>query len=67
MASRVKYKEPPSKGRGVTKTYRQTKRDEGETTKNCYFYKDGDPKFAGVRVCINPRRYKKIDALIQGV
>ena len=69
MTSKFKFKEPPSKGdrnRNAAKTFRQTKRDEGEVAKNCYFYKDGDNKFAGVKVCINPRRYKRIEALIQG-
>ncbi|XP_012939779.1 lipoxygenase homology domain-containing protein 1 isoform X2 [Aplysia californica] len=68
MASKLKYTDPPSKGevkhrRTQPPSFRQTTRDE-DKTKNCYFYKDGDNKFAGVRVCINPRRYKRLDALI---
>ncbi|KAK3092113.1 hypothetical protein FSP39_025311 [Pinctada imbricata] len=37
----------------------------GNETKTCYFFKDHDHSFPGVKVAINPRRYKKFDTLLQ--
>ena len=70
MASKVRLPEPPPKDdtkikRPFPQSFRQAVRDD-ERAKNCFFYKDGDNKFAGVRVCVNPRRYKRLDALISG-
>lgn len=31
--------------------------------KTCYFYKDGDYKFSGVKIAVNPRRYRRLEAL----
>lgn len=41
-----------------------TKTDQ---TKTVYFYKDGDPKFTGVKVAINPRKYRSFETLLDEV
>ncbi|KAK7503970.1 hypothetical protein BaRGS_00004702, partial [Batillaria attramentaria] len=43
-------------------SYRRTLHDAPHA-KTCYFYKDGDYKFTGVKVAVNPRRYRRIDTL----
>ena len=35
----------------------------GNETKICTFYKDEDYRFSGVKIAINPRKYKKFDTL----
>ena len=35
----------------------------GNDTKTCYFYKDEDYRFPGVKIALNPRKYKKFDTL----
>ncbi|XP_048764444.2 lipoxygenase homology domain-containing protein 1-like isoform X2 [Ostrea edulis] len=35
----------------------------GNDTKTCYFFKDEDYRFPGVKVALNPRNYKKFDTL----
>ncbi|GFR86808.1 lipoxygenase-like protein domain-containing protein 1 [Elysia marginata] len=37
---------------------------EPSKAKNCFFYKDGDTKFRAVKICIHPRRYQRMEALI---
>ncbi|KAK3777632.1 hypothetical protein RRG08_021747 [Elysia crispata] len=37
---------------------------EPSKAKICFFYKDGDTKFRAVKVCIHPRRYHRMEALI---
>lgn len=34
------------------------------TTKNIFVYKSGDPLFQGVRVAVNNRRFRSVDALL---
>ncbi|XP_070194990.1 lipoxygenase homology domain-containing protein 1-like isoform X2 [Littorina saxatilis] len=31
--------------------------------KTCYFYKDGDYKFSGIKVAVHPKRYRRLEAL----
>lgn len=33
------------------------------STKICYFYKDGDVNFRGVRIAINNKRYRSLETL----
>ncbi|XP_061166198.1 lipoxygenase homology domain-containing protein 1-like [Saccostrea echinata] len=35
----------------------------GNDTKTCYFFKDEDYRFPGVKIALNPRKYKKFDTL----
>lgn len=35
----------------------------GNDTKTCFFYKDEDYRFPGVKIALNPRKYKKFDTL----
>lgn len=43
-------------------SYRRTLQ-EAVHAKTCYFYKDGDYKFSGVKVAVHPKRYRRLEAL----
>ena len=36
---------------------------EAVQAKTCYFYKDGDQRFSGVKVAVHPRHYRRLDIL----
>lgn len=38
--------------------------DRPRSTKNVYFYKNGDSTFRAVKIPINKRKYRTIDALL---